>query len=139
MINFKMFHWVLSCFLTSMCIFILRFSLHLWYCHGFFKQHSRSFQVARNCCIFLTLLFDLAVILQRELNFLSHFSACFLANQEQNHTPIASWSPAISRALGFLLLVTLSSHWRLMIYLFVLIGRRDYFGFSLTTCNRKAV
>ena len=95
--------------------------------------------MARTCCIFLTLLFDLAVILWRELKFLSHFSACFLANEEQSQKPIASWSPAISRALGSLLLITLSSHWRRMIYLFVLIGRRDYFGFSPMTRNRKAV
>ena len=34
---------------------------------------------------------------------------------------------------------TLSSHWLLVVFTFVLIGRCDYFGFCYTTLNRKAL
>ena len=33
----------------------------------------------------------------------------------------------------------MSSHWLLVIFIFVLIGRCDYFGFGFTTLNRKAL
>ena len=53
--------------------------------------------------------------------------------------PIATWSPAFSRAWGRLPVFTLSSHRLLLIFIFVLIGRYDYFGFGFTTLNRKAL
>ena len=36
-------------------------------------------------------------------------------------------------------LFTLSSHWLFRVFSFLLIGRCDYLGFSLTTLNRKAL
>ena len=53
--------------------------------------------------------------------------------------PIASRSLAFSRAWGRLHVFTLSSHWLLVIFSFVPIGRCDYFGFGFTTLNRKAL
>ena len=49
--------------------------------------------------------------------------------------PIATWSLAFSRACGQLHVFTLSSHWLLVIFSFILIGRCDYFGFGFTTLN----
>ena len=49
--------------------------------------------------------------------------------------PITSWSPAFSRALFSLFVFTLSSHWLLIVFSFLLIGRCDYFGFGFTTLN----
>ena len=50
-----------------------------------------------------------------------------------------AWSPAFSRAFGGFLLFTSSSHWLFVIFFFVLIGCCDYFGFVLTTLDRKAL
>ena len=52
---------------------------------------------------------------------------------------IATWSVAFSRAWGRLHVFTLSSHWLLVIFTFVLIGRCDYFDFGFTTLNQKAL
>ena len=41
---------------------------------------------------------------------------------------ITTWSPAFSRALGSLLVFTLSSHWLLVTFSFALIGCCDNFG-----------
>lgn len=43
-----------------------------------------------------------------------------------------TWSPAFYRALGILVGLTLSSHWLLQVFFFVLIGCCD-FSFSFTT------
>ena len=51
--------------------------------------------------------------------------------------PIATWSLAFSRAWDRLRVFTLSSHWFVVIFIFVLIGRCDYFGFGFSTLNRK--
>ena len=53
--------------------------------------------------------------------------------------PIATWLLSFSRASGHLHVFTLSSHWLLVMLIFVLIGRCDYFGFGFTTLNRKAL
>ena len=53
--------------------------------------------------------------------------------------PFATWSLAFSRASGRLHVFTLSSHWLLVIFTFVLIGRCDYFRFGFKTLNRKAL
>ena len=53
-----------------------------------------------------------------------------------NYEPIATWSLAFSRARADRLRVfTLSSHWFVVIFIFVLIGRCDYFGFGFSTLN----
>ena len=49
------------------------------------------------------------------------------------------FSPEFSRASGRSHVFTLSSDWFLMTFIFVLIGRCDYFGFGFTTLNRKAL
>ena len=51
--------------------------------------------------------------------------------------PIATWSLAFSRAWDRLRVFTLSSHWFVVIFIFVLIGRCDYFGFGFSTLNWK--
>ena len=53
--------------------------------------------------------------------------------------PIAIWSPAFSRALGGLVVFTLSSRWLFQLFSFLLIGRCDYFGFGFMTLNRKVL
>ena len=52
---------------------------------------------------------------------------------------ITTWSPAFSRAFGSLFVSTLSSHWLYGVFFFLLIGCCEYFGFGLTTFNRKAL
>ena len=42
---------------------------------------------------------------------------------------VTPWSLAFSRAFSCLVVFTLSSHWLLVIFSFVLIGREDNFGF----------
>ena len=49
---------------------------------------------------------------------------------------IPTMSPAFSRALGSLVGFTLSSHWLLMVFSFLLIGRYDVLGYSSTILNR---
>ena len=51
--------------------------------------------------------------------------------------PIATWSLAFSRAWDRLRVFTLSSHWFVMIFILVLIGRCDYFGFGFSTLDWK--
>ena len=52
--------------------------------------------------------------------------------------PITPWSPAFSRALGSLLVFTLSFHWILMAFsLFDLIGFYYFFGFVFMKVNRR--
>ena len=58
-----------------------------------------------------------------------------LSQSDAKLKPIAIWSLAFSRAWGRLHAFTLSSHWLLMIFTFVLIGRCDYFGFGFATLN----
>ena len=53
--------------------------------------------------------------------------------------PISAWSPAFSRALSSLLVLTLSSHWFLGISHFALIGWWNYFSVNLTTLDRNAL
>ena len=72
---------------------------------------------------------------------------CSVIGPENSHHPlnqsdaklktIATWSPAFSRALSSLLVFTLSSHWPMITWTFVLIGRSDYFGFSCWSLNWK--
>ena len=63
-----------------------------------------------------------------------------LSQSDAKLKPIATWwSFAFSRASSRLRAFTLSSHWFLLIFIFVLIGRCDYFGFGFTTLNRKAL
>ena len=45
----------------------------------------------------------------------------------------------VTRVSSRLHVFTLSSHWLLLIFIFVLIGRCDNFGFGFTTLNRKAL
>ena len=67
-------------------------------------------------------------------------NSCHPLNQsDPKLKPIASWSLTFYRASGWLHVFTLSSHWLLVIFAFVLIGRCDYFGFGFTTLNRKAL
>ena len=54
-----------------------------------------------------------------------------LSQSDAKLKPIATWSLAFSRARGRLHAFTLSSHWLLLIFSSVLIGRCDYFGFGL--------
>ena len=51
--------------------------------------------------------------------------------------PITSWSLAFSRALGSSFVFSLSSHWLVKVFSFLLIGRCDYFGFGFTTLDWK--
>ena len=51
--------------------------------------------------------------------------------------PIAIWSLTFSRTWDWLRVFTLSSHWFVVIFIFVLIGHCDYFGFGFLTLNRK--
>ena len=53
--------------------------------------------------------------------------------------PIATWSLVFSRAWDRLRVFTLSSHWFVVIFIFVLIGCCDYFGFGFgfSTLNWK--
>ena len=52
---------------------------------------------------------------------------------------ITTWSPAFSRALGSLLVFTLSSHWLLVTFSFALIGCCDNFGNGSSTFSRDAL
>ena len=55
-------------------------------------------------------------------------------------TSLCDWSRKLtpsSQPIWFVF--TLSSHWLLRIFLFLLIGFCDYFGFSFTTLNRKSL
>ena len=51
--------------------------------------------------------------------------------------PIATWSLAFSRAWDRLRVFNLSPHWFIVIFIFVLIGHCDYFGFGFLTLNWK--
>lgn len=53
--------------------------------------------------------------------------------------PIKTLLPAFSRALGGLLVFTLSSHWLLRAFSILLIGRCNYFGFNFMTLDQKVV
>ena len=53
-------------------------------------------------------------------------------NQSQ---PITTWSLSLSRVLGGSRDATLNSHWLLVTLSFVLIGRRDRFGFKTPKRN----
>ena len=53
-----------------------------------------------------------------------------LSQSDAKPKPITTWSIAFSRASGRLHVFTLSSHWFLLIFIFVLIGCCDYFGFG---------
>ena len=53
--------------------------------------------------------------------------------------PIATWLLTFSRASGRLHVLTVSSHWLLVMLTVVLIGCCDYFGFGFKTLNRKAL
>ena len=67
-------------------------------------------------------------------------SCHILGQSDAKLKPITTWSPASSRALGSLVLFTLSSpHWLLKLFFFPLVGRCDSFGFGCTTLNGKAL
>ena len=67
-------------------------------------------------------------------------SCHILGQSDAKLKPITTWSPASSRASGSLVLFTLSSpHWLLKLFVFLLVGRCDSFGFGCTTFNRKAL
>ena len=51
---------------------------------------------------------------------------------------ITIWTPAFSRTLGNLVEFTISSHWLLKIFSFLLIGLCVNFRFSFTALNREA-
>ena len=46
----------------------------------------------------------------------------FLSQSDFKPKPITTWSPAFSRALGCLIVFTLSSHWLWRVFSFLLIG-----------------
>ena len=50
-------------------------------------------------------------------------------NQDSNRKIVTTWLPVFSGALGSLLVFTLGSHWLDRVFSFLLIGRRDNFGF----------
>ena len=58
-----------------------------------------------------------------------------LSQSDAKVKPIATWLLAFSRASGPLHVLTLLSDWSVMTFIFVLIGRWDYFGFGFTTLN----
>ena len=67
-------------------------------------------------------------------------SSCHFLNQlDVKVTPIMTWSPAFSRALGSLVVFTSSSHLLVKIFFFPLIDCCDSFRFALTTRNQKAL
>ena len=55
-----------------------------------------------------------------------------LNQSDAKEKPISTWSLAFSCASGRLQVFTLSSYWLLLIFIFVLIGRSDYFGLTLS-------
>ena len=65
------------------------------------------------------------------MEFLVYFALGFVQKSRVN-----SWSPAFSRALDSLVGFT---HWLLMVFSFLLIGCREYFGFGFKMLNRKAI
>ena len=52
-----------------------------------------------------------------------------LNQSDSNRKIVTTWLPVFSRALGSLLVFTLGSHWLDRVFSFLLIGRRDNFGF----------
>ena len=62
-----------------------------------------------------------------------------LSQSDAKLKPIATLSLAFSRAGGRLHAFTLSSHWLLLIFSSVLIGRCDYFGFGFYGNQSKSV
>ena len=59
---------------------------------------------------------------------------CLALNQSE---PIKNWSRAFYRALGSLVVGTMSSHCLLKEFTFILLGSCDFFGFGFTTLNGK--
>ena len=53
--------------------------------------------------------------------------------------PTTTWSPAFSRALGRVVVFTLSSHWLLKVFSSLLIGCCNYFSFRFTSVNRTTL
>lgn len=51
--------------------------------------------------------------------------------------PVLTWSRAFYRALGSLVVCTMSSHCLLKEFTFILLGSCDFFGFAFTTLNGK--
>ena len=51
--------------------------------------------------------------------------------------PIASHSHAFSRALRQLHVITTSFDWSTVMFMALVIGQSNYFGFGFTTLNRK--
>ena len=78
------------------------------------------------------------------MEFLVYFALGFVQKSRVNHLdildekikPITTWSPAFSRALDSFVGFT---HWLLMVFSFLLIGCREYFGFGFKILNRKAI
>ena len=61
-----------------------------------------------------------------------------LNRSDVNLKPIATRSPAFSRAFGSLVGFILSSHWLFKILSFVVIGHNACFGFGFMAIQRKA-
>ena len=62
-----------------------------------------------------------------------------LSQSDATLKPILTWSLTFSNASGRLHVLTLSSDWFLLTFIFVLIGRCDYLSFGFMTLNRKAL
>ena len=58
-------------------------------------------------------------------------------NQMQKLKNQSQLRPSVSRAWNWLRVFTLSSHWLLLIFHFLLIGRCDYFGFGVRTVKKE--
>ena len=87
--------------------------------YGFVTVYTATFSF--QCRIAVVLLYFALWLVQKTRDTLS-------TNQMQNQKTITTWSPAFSRALGSLLVFTLSSHWLLVTFSFALIGCCDNFG-----------
>ena len=59
----------------------------------------------------------------------------FLNQSDAKLKPIMTWSHAFSRACRGLHVFALSSDWFLVLFLSVVIGQSDCFGFGFTTFN----
>ena len=63
----------------------------------------------------------------------------FINQSDAEQNPIVSWLTAFSRASVSSLVLTLSSHWLLLICPLLVIGRCDHFGLYFKTPIRNAL
>ena len=79
----------------------------------------------------------LLVLIHFAIRLVKKTRAIISADQMQNLKPIATWSLALSRASSRLQVLTLSSHWLMMMSNVILIGSCDCLGFGFWTLNLK--